>query len=158
MVSIERKRATTRAWKAENSARVRATAKVWRNVHPERVRIYKKSWYAAHKEQVRAGIESWEAANPDRSRVRHVVAQRRRRARIARVLATLTPQEWEAILEAAGRACVYCGGQERLSMDHLIPISRGGPHTSENVAPACLPCNLSKGAKTVMEFLAEEEE
>jgi len=71
------------------------------------------------------------------------------------VLATLTSQEWEAILEAAGRACIYCGSTKQITQDHLIPLARGGNHTADNVAPACLPCNQSKGAKVVAEFLAE---
>ena len=82
----------------------------------------------------------------------------RRRARLASVLTTLTAAEWEAILEAAGHACIYCGSHEPPTMDHLTPLARGGEHTAENVAPACLPCNQSKGAKVVAEFLSEESQ
>jgi len=99
----------------------------------------------------------WAAANPARARANAKLQEQRRRARIARVLATLTSQEWEAILEAAGRACIYCGSRKQITQDHLTPIARGGNHTAENVAPACLSCNSSKGAKTAEEFLSEAQ-
>jgi 5-methylcytosine-specific restriction endonuclease McrA len=43
--------------------------------------------------------------------------------------------------------CQYCGGAAD-SIDHIVPRSRGGPHTWENVAAACRPCNLRKRDRT----------
>ena len=48
--------------------------------------------------------------------------------------------------------CQYCGIQhERLSIDHVIPRSRGGADIWENVTTACLPCNVRKGSRTPRE-------
>ena len=41
--------------------------------------------------------------------------------------------------------CQYCGDREDLTFDHLIPRSKGGHTTWENVVTACSPCNLRKG-------------
>ena len=49
-----------------------------------------------------------------------------------------------------GFSCQYCGGgfrTEYLTFDHVIPRSRGGRTTWENVVTACSPCNLVKGNK-----------
>lgn len=43
--------------------------------------------------------------------------------------------------------CQYCGRRAD-SIDHVLPRSRGGPHTWENVAAACRPCNLTKRDRT----------
>jgi len=43
--------------------------------------------------------------------------------------------------------CQYCGFDEDLTFDHVIPRSRGGRTTWENVVTACAPCNLLKGGK-----------
>jgi 5-methylcytosine-specific restriction endonuclease McrA len=43
--------------------------------------------------------------------------------------------------------CQYCGSRAD-SIDHVLPRSRGGPHTWENVAAACRPCNLNKRDRT----------
>lgn len=47
--------------------------------------------------------------------------------------------------------CQYCGrryGGHRLSLDHVLPKSRGGPTTWENVVCCCLDCNVRKGGRT----------
>jgi 5-methylcytosine-specific restriction endonuclease McrA len=41
--------------------------------------------------------------------------------------------------------CQYCGSPNELTFDHVIPRSRGGLTTWENVVAACSPCNLKKG-------------
>ena len=45
-------------------------------------------------------------------------------------------------------ACQYCGSGEHLTFDHIIPRRLGGVTSWENVATACLPCNLKKGGRT----------
>jgi len=48
-----------------------------------------------------------------------------------------------------GWRCVYCGtAGGRLTLDHVVPRSRGGDSTWENVVTACAPCNLRKGNRT----------
>ena len=53
-----------------------------------------------------------------------------------------------------GNVCQYCGKKfptSELSLDHVIPLSRGGPSTWENVVCACLPCNVRKGNQLLEE-------
>ena len=44
--------------------------------------------------------------------------------------------------------CQYCGAKDDLTFDHVIPRSKGGQTTWENVVAACAPCNLRKGGRT----------
>lgn len=64
----------------------------------------------------------------------------------------LTKSEWELLKRIYGHSCAYCGGQDQLTKDHDIPLSRGGDHTFANVVPACLSCNSKKHTKTGAEF------
>ena len=43
--------------------------------------------------------------------------------------------------------CQYCGDAKDLTFDHVVPRSRGGKTTWENVVTACAPCNLLKGGR-----------
>ncbi|MCU0559438.1 MAG: HNH endonuclease [Desulfobacterales bacterium] len=53
------------------------------------------------------------------------------------------------VLVRDGLRCAYCGGQkERLSIDHIVPKSRGGKTNFENCVAACRSCNLKKGGRT----------
>ena len=48
--------------------------------------------------------------------------------------------------------CLYCGKQPReLTLDHVVPRYRGGPHSWENVVSACIPCNHRKADHTPAE-------
>ncbi len=64
--------------------------------------------------------------------------------------------------QCAPGICHYCGkkvGTENLTMDHVVPVVRGGSSTKGNVVPACEACNQRKHAKTPAEqILAELEE
>lgn len=53
-----------------------------------------------------------------------------------------------------GNACVYCGATLALTIDHVIPQSKGGTHDDDNLATCCKSCNSSKGTKTGEEFEA----
>ena len=56
------------------------------------------------------------------------------------------------ILRRDSYTCQYCGRRgERLTVDHILPRSRGGETTWTNVVAACLRCNLRKGNHTLGE-------
>ena len=52
------------------------------------------------------------------------------------------------ILKRDRGTCLYCGSKRKLTIDHIIPQSRGGQHRWDNVVIACEPCNQFKGART----------
>jgi len=72
-------------------------------------------------------------------------------------------RDYEKELEK-GRACVYCGANEKLSTDHIIPKSRAGVDprikalldSSDNCVSACRKCNSSKGNRDIFEWYGPE--
>jgi hypothetical protein len=56
----------------------------------------------------------------------------------------LSAEQWHALVGAWG-GCAYCGATGVvLQRDCVLPISRGGRYTLDNIAPACASCNASK--------------
>jgi 5-methylcytosine-specific restriction endonuclease McrA len=49
------------------------------------------------------------------------------------------------IYQRDDHTCQYCGSQKRLTIDHVVPKSRGGQDTWENMVVACSSCNTKKG-------------
>jgi 5-methylcytosine-specific restriction endonuclease McrA len=56
-----------------------------------------------------------------------------------------------ALFARDGHACAYCGSTGRLTLDHVVPRSRGGDSVWENVVTSCAPCNLRKGNRLLDE-------
>ena len=57
-----------------------------------------------------------------------------------------------ALFARDGWKCVYCGSANgRLTLDHVVPRSRGGASVWENVVTSCAPCNLRKGDRLLEE-------
>jgi 5-methylcytosine-specific restriction endonuclease McrA len=56
--------------------------------------------------------------------------------------------------------CHYCGkqvGAKALTMDHVVPLARGGRSTKGNVVPACKDCNTAKKSEYAFEFTSRRE-
>jgi 5-methylcytosine-specific restriction endonuclease McrA len=78
------------------------------------------------------------------SRTRTARYARRRKRRMDAVEHDLTAEQWTALQELWG-GCAYCGATGTpLQRDCVLPISRGGRYTVDNIAPACGSCNASK--------------
>jgi 5-methylcytosine-specific restriction endonuclease McrA len=71
-----------------------------------------------------------------------------RRARFGKIVADLTDEQWQAIKEFYCHCCAYCGKRpDKLTIDHVVPIVKGGHHTASNIVPACATCNHRKHAR-----------
>ena len=51
-----------------------------------------------------------------------------------------------------GDRCAYCGLAERLTVDHVLPLTAGGLDEAVNIAPACVSCNSGKKDRRVGEW------
>jgi 5-methylcytosine-specific restriction endonuclease McrA len=120
---------------------VAAISKAWADAHPEIVYERGKAWAEANHDHLRDLQTAWRRRMPERVRM----YEEKRRAAENSVESTLTPEEWVEIKETFGGACAYCLRTDaKLEKDHVIAITRGGPHTKDNVVPACRSCNSAK--------------
>lgn len=85
-------------------------------------------------------------ARTDKGRFSKRKVEIKRKHQIKSANCTITRDQWLAIKAAFKNRCAYCHQTfQRLEMDHVIPLSKLGPHSAENIVPACRKCNASKG-------------
>lgn len=67
--------------------------------------------------------------------------------------AHVTKTNYAAIITRDGMVCHICSGEIEsladLHMDHIVPLSKGGPHTAANISPSHAQCNMRKGARLI---------
>jgi len=83
-------------------------------------------------------------------------ARAAKRTRYRTTVNSLTAEQWRSILLVQDNSCGICGVSfvtTRPERDHILPISRGGGLTKNNVQALCRSCNSSKGDKTMEEYL-----
>ena len=153
-----------RAYRATDAGKASATAarKRFNEAHPERVRAASSAWwaknpgYAAEHNRKRREMFPDEASNYYRAN-REAAFKRTARRRAAKREASVGVTDWTALWDSQGGRCGLC--EEPIdrtlpypdplsaSVDHIVPLSRGGAHEQANLQWTHLVCNLRKGTK-----------
>lgn len=133
---------TMRPGRTDCSICHREKARIYYQEHPERVKAAVTAWADANPEKVRANKAAWRAVN----RVRTNVSDRLRRSDAS----LQETKDWVKII--VNDPCSYCGNQFE-HVDHITALSQNGDGTWDNLTAACSACNLSKQAKSLLEFL-----
>lgn len=139
----EKERSRMREYVARPEVKV-ATAKrskAWALANPERSKEKQRKWIAANPERARA---SWRAYyQTPHGKARHRLQESKRRAMLHGVVCDLTNEQVDRIFDVWDGECAYCA-DDADTIDHIVPIVHGGPHTMSNVVPACRSCNSKK--------------
>jgi 5-methylcytosine-specific restriction endonuclease McrA len=147
-------------WRAKNVDKSKEMTKNWRVNNPEKVKKIKNTWNAQNRDKYKKSIKESRIKNPDLySEIGRNKTRRRRALQKLQGVENYTTQQ---VLDLHGSLCHLCGvaidlqapkqcGKNNweygLNIDHVIPISKGGSDTLNNVRPAHAICNLRKGAK-----------
>lgn len=109
----------------------------------------------ANRDAIYRRVADWGKANPEVGRA----AVRNRRARLRKAPGEHTTKDVLFIGEEQGWLCACCSIAIRTGyhVDHVVPVSRGGNNSPNNIQLLCQCCNLSKSDKFLREFLAERE-
>ena len=149
-------------WQAKNSSRVKELSKQSMKRNKKKISIYQKLWYKNNKNEVLKKTKEYYENNKEQS----FAKARRRRAK----LKNLQTEQYtlKEIIDLYGTVCHICneeidmqaprspgklGWEKSLHLDHVIPISRGGTDTMDNVKPSHGICNISKGTKVLVDVI-----
>lgn len=121
----------------------------------ERIRQHRQARLAAGlpgKQQTAAGVQrSYARFRVWRDQRRDVyhASQHAARARKRNAPGNYTAEQWQALCAYYGHRCLACGVGSPLSVDHVIPLVRGGANGIDNLQPLCRPCNVRKGRRII---------
>lgn len=133
----------------------------YRHRNADSIKIQQQDNYNRNKEKRKASVSAWQKANPDKfkqyqsiskKRNKEAIAadsRRRNARRKANGIFTIAKKE---LLKLSQGPCFYCGSLERITVDHVVAIARGGTDSIGNLVPACKRCNSSKRDLTIIEW------
>ncbi len=113
--------------------------------NPEKMRKLWRDQYKQNIESKRESARKYRKNNPEKRRVMAQI----RRARIIGNGGSYTEVEWKELKEKYGNKCLRCKKKKKLTVDHIIPISKGGTSNINNLQPLCKSCNSIKKDKTI---------
>lgn len=131
-------------WRTANLEKARESVRRWARANPEKILQLKRQWAAANSEKIRAWYRRWRLTNPFKAQERN----RRRRVRLAGN--GIESVSIDRIIIRDGMICHLCGKSviaKEFSLDHVIPVSRGGRHAENNLRIAHRRCNSRRRDK-----------
>ena len=162
-------------YRQEHEKQCKEYEKEYRRTHKTKIKKYWKKYYREHKEERKEYGKKWyeehegyskeyrdrqkkyckeykkEYRRTENGKAANQRGHFKRRAREKEIINTLTFDEWLEILNKYSWKCAYCEIEfdlfNRPERDHVIPISKGGHNTKENIVPACRSCNAKKHNK-----------
>ena len=141
---------------AERGDEIRASVRTYRAENREKVLEAKRAHYAEHAEEEKARVRRWREENPHKA----WESDYRKRCRAAGQIPVVRSFTREELVEfwGNGERCIYCDGPFE-EIDHLFPVSLGGAHSIETVAPSCSGCNRAGGqhARNFLRQMSEQE-
>lgn len=141
-------------WKEEHREEIK---EYWREYCRERKskkREYDQQYRIANRDKIRAGKKKWVENNRESIRLKGRVYAALRNARKRKTGGSYTKKDIKDQYARQHGKCYYCGQKvgDTYHVDHVVPLSRGGSNSPENLVVACVHCNLSKSNKLPHEW------
>ena len=113
------------------------------------------NWHRKYQKERRSNDEQFRLSilqNSKRYYRKHLEKECARRLR-RRTFGNIDENIIKQIHTIYNEQCIFCGSSEKLTIEHLIPVTRDGTNDIDNLALACESCNYSKSNKLVLEYI-----
>ncbi len=152
-------------YRKENAEKIAAGQAEHYRKNAERIAARHAEHYRKNVEKIAARMAEYYRENTERIAVRQaeynkknpekITAKAQRRlTKVQETCDGTVTEEFIRLSILGAPCCIYClASGVKLTLDHFIPLSKGGIHTASNCVPACKHCNSSKGAKDVKTWM-----
>lgn len=123
----------------------------------EKFLIYNKKWYYKHKKDI--SIYKKKYSKTPQGQVISFNSSSKRRYILNRQGNGITKEQWLECMKFFGFRCAYSGqilSKDIRSLDHIVPLSKGGEHEIWNVVPMYKPYNISKFNNNMLEWYVKQ--
>lgn len=145
----EKERAYARNWRNNHLERARDNEHHWRKVNPKRKLEHQRKYVNRHPDRPRAYHRKWTKNNPGKVKAKADQYRAKKKAG-----GKYTDEDVKRLYDAQKGKCYWCGQKvgKDFTIDHVIPLNRGGSNTPENIVIACRHCNCSRQDKLPHEW------
>jgi 5-methylcytosine-specific restriction endonuclease McrA len=168
-------------YRVRHSEKVRAGYRAYREANKELVLLRQATWREGNRDKSRAASARWKANNLERAdgntkkwrrenkkwirkysrkyrEENHGIIKKcghNRRARLMNAEGEFTAADIARITEKQRGRCAYCKKKKKLTVDHIVPLAKGGSNWPSNLQMTCRPCNSRKSARDPIAFAKE---
>lgn len=119
-----------------------ARSSKYRRDNLESRKQYDGKYRLSNREKRRKWDRKSKKKNADKIRIRDSLKRLKRLDIINSTINKITAEQWTEIKNRQYQCCYYCGIKPKvLEMDHVMPLSKGGEHTADNIVGSCKSCN-----------------
>jgi len=137
-------------YKVSGTEKVRSNCKTcfkdYNLKNKERKKVYDFEYRQINKKRIAQVSHKYHVSNRERARD---ASHRRRSIKMNNGSFKIYKKE---LFKIYNSPCFYCGSLNKITIDHIVPISRGGTHSIGNLVAACAFCNGSKSSKFLVEW------
>jgi 5-methylcytosine-specific restriction endonuclease McrA len=148
-LTVEKRKEYQDRYLAKNREKINLRKKARYYANTERILAANKKRRDENKEHVLEIERASRNKNKDKNRLRKNANQSIRNRLITSSNYVILYKDLKRVYS---NPCFNCGSMKNQSLDHKIPLSKGGEHKIGNIMTLCQPCNASKHARTIMEW------
>lgn len=137
-------------WNKENPDKAKASRDNWRSNNYDKALASSRNWRSRNLDVAKQATKNWSRLNQDK---RNAYENVRRAKMLSNGVYIVSDKE---ITKLYTSPCTYCGSLSDITIDHIVPISKGGNHSIGNLTSACKSCNSSKKDKLLIQWKKEK--
>jgi len=122
----------------------------WHYGNKERHSKLNDNWWSRHPEKKAIKDKRFNKNHPEHDLTHQ---ENRRKRKLNAAGDGVTSEQWRDVLDEYHHCCGYCGKKGKLTLDHIVPLAKGGAHDISNIVPACRSCNSRKQDTSLLLFL-----